>query len=79
MISLRTLRELYEHELEACGPRCERWVVLELEKLIGRGMGERGVPFRVRCLRCRERGVAQLRPPMSKHSTSNGWIMPTPV
>jgi hypothetical protein len=48
MISLRTLRELYEHELEACGPRCERWVVLELEKLIGRGMGERGVPFRVR-------------------------------
>ena len=79
MISLGTLRGLHDHDHEPAAycPRCERWLVLDLEKLIARGMGDRHVPFKVRCLRCGERGQAQLRPPMPKHSMANGWIMPS--
>ena len=81
MISLGTLRGLHDHDhqLHAYCPKCARWVELNLAHLIARGMGYKAVPFRVRCLRCGERGVAQLRPPLPKHSVANGWIMPTVV
>jgi hypothetical protein len=34
LVTLDTLRALHEHKLAAYCPTCERWAVLDLERLI---------------------------------------------
>jgi hypothetical protein len=72
--SIAGLRER-QHELHAYCGRCDRWRVLDLVLLVRRGLGDRRLPLRVRCLRCGEIGTLQVRPPMPARSAS-GWISP---
>jgi hypothetical protein len=65
-----------EHEVHCYCTHCERWRVLDLQRLIAIGKGETRLPLRVRCLRCRELGEVQIRPPMPQHSTSARWLAP---
>ncbi len=78
MIDLGTIAGLHErqHEVHAYCVRCARWRVLNLQRLIAIGKGEVRLPLRVRCLRCRALGRVQIRPPMPRHSTASGWVMP---
>jgi hypothetical protein len=81
MIDLGSIAGLHErqHEVHCYCARCERWRVLDLQRLIDIGRGETRLPLRVRCLRCRGRGEVQIRPPMPRHSTASGWVMPALV
>jgi len=66
MVTLDTFRALQEHEhkLAAYCPTCERWAVLDLERLIAEGRGDyRFVGRKPRCAYCHGRGTWQLRPP----------------
>jgi hypothetical protein len=77
MIDLGSIAGLHAHDHAVhcyCTHR-ERWRVLDLQRLIAIGKGEKRLPLRVRCLRCRQRGVVQIRPPMPAHS-STAWIAP---
>jgi hypothetical protein len=78
MIDIGTIRGLHQHghELHAYCLECNRWVELDLQNLITRGWGDKRVPFRLRCLRCRGGRQAQVRPVMPRHNTANGWVMP---
>jgi len=72
-IRLDTLRALHErdHKLAAYCPRCSRWAVLNLERLIGEGRGDyQFVGRKPRCSDCGERGVWQLRPPVYRDATT---------
>ena len=65
-IRLDTLRALHErdHKLAAYCPRCARWAVLDLERLIGEGRGDyRFVGRKPRCSDCGTHGEWQLRAP----------------
>lgn len=58
MVTLDTFRALHEHEhqLAAYCPKCERWAVLDLERLIAEGRGDYCVAGRKpRCKHCRGR------------------------
>jgi hypothetical protein len=48
MVTLDTLRKLHDHghQLAAYCPACERWAVLDLERLIAQGRGEYCFPWR---------------------------------
>ena len=59
MVTLDTLRALHEHDhkLAAYCATCERWAVLDLERLIAKGRGDyRFVGRKPRCSYCRGRG-----------------------
>jgi hypothetical protein len=75
MIDLGSLEGLHEHQHEVhcyCS-KCERWRVLDLQRLIAIGEGGTRLPLRVRCLRCRQLGQAQIRPPMpTQHGVGLG-------
>jgi hypothetical protein len=77
MIDLGSVRGLLEHdhELHAYCARCGRWRELDLGRMVALGQGDRRLPLRVRCLRCREIGLIQVRPPMPTRSPA-GWINP---
>ena len=77
MIDLGSIAGLHqrEHELHAYCARCDRWRALDLGAMVRRGLGERRLPLTVRCLRCGEEGMLQVRPPMPARS-STGWIAP---
>ena len=77
MIDLGSIAGLYErqHELHAYCMRCDRWQELDLPLLIARGHGSRRLPLRVRCTRCGNPGVLQVRPPVPTRAAS-GWILP---
>jgi len=69
MVTLDTLRALHEHDhkLAAYCPTCERWAVLDLERLIAQGRGEyHFVGQKPRCSYCRGPGIWQLRPPVMR-------------
>ena len=79
MINLGSIRGLHEHQHEVhcyCAT-CERWHALDLERLISIDKGGTRLPLKVRCLRCREYGQVQIRPPMPRFDNSNGWVMPS--
>ena len=78
MIDLGSIAGLHErqHEVHCYCCRCERWRVLDLQRLVDIGRGATRLPLRVRCLRCRGLGRVQIVPPMPKHRNSNGWPMP---
>ena len=66
MVTLDTFRALYEHEqqLAAYCATCERWAVLDLERLIAEGRGDyQFVERKPRCGYCRSPGTWQVRPP----------------
>ena len=66
LIRLDTIRALHEHEhaLAAYCPTCQRWVVLDLERLIAQGLGDYCfVGCKPRCSYCGAPGLWQLRPP----------------
>jgi len=66
MVALDTLRALHEHDhkLAAYCATCERWAVLDLERLLAEGCGEfRFVGRKPRCSDCRSPGIWQVRPP----------------
>jgi hypothetical protein len=75
MIDLGTIAGLHrhQHQLAAYCPRCDRWTVLPLYDLIGRGQGGRRLPFTVRCLACGEAGRLQVRPPVPTRAGTVGW------
>lgn len=75
MIDLGTIAGLHRHQhlLAAYCPRCDRWSLLPLEALIGRGQGERRLPFPVRCRACGENGRLQVRPPVPTRVGTVGW------
>lgn len=77
MIDLGTLAGLHEHqhELLAYCLRCDRWRTLDVAHMVRQGLGDRRLPLTVRCLRCREVGTLQVRPPMPARG-STGWIQP---
>jgi len=77
MIVLDTIAALNEHrhELHCYCPRCERWVQLDLARMIREGRGSMR-DFRVRCRECGEVGRIQVRPPQPKRSDAAGWISP---
>jgi hypothetical protein len=77
VIDLGTLSNLHgrRHELHAYCRVCDRWHVLDLGALIARGQGNRRLPIRLRCMRCGEVGVLQVRPPMPAPASA-GWIPP---
>lgn len=54
MLDLGTIAGLHfhRHELHAFCPRCERWLVLDLERMIETGQGDRRLPITVRCAEC---------------------------
>ena len=66
MVILDTFRALHEHQhqLAAYCATCERWAVLDLERLIAEGRGDYCfVGRKPRCSYCRGQGMWQLRPP----------------
>jgi len=66
MVTLDTLRALYDHDhkLAAYCATCERWAVLDLERLIAEGLGEyRFVGRKPRCRYFRVPGIWQPTPP----------------
>ena len=68
MVTLDTFRALHEHDhkLAAYCATCERWAVLDLERLIAEGRGEYCLVGREpRCSYCRGLGIWQLRPPVA--------------
>jgi len=75
MIDLGTIAGLHrhQHQLAAYCPRCDRWSLLPLEELIGRGQGKRRLPFAVRCHTCGETGRLQVRPPVPTRAGTVGW------
>ena len=77
MIDLGSIAGLYErsHELHAFCHRCDRWRVLDLERMVLAGRGSMRLPLKVRCRDCGEVGQLQVRPPMPSRS-STGWIAP---
>ena len=79
-IDLGSVACLYEHdhEVHAYCATCDRWSALDLGEMVRRGQGARSLPLRVRCLRCGEMGVIQVRPPVPTRSPA-GWIMPPTV
>jgi hypothetical protein len=73
MVTLDTLRALHEHDhqLAAYCPTCERWAVLDLERLIAKGRGDYCfVGQKPRCRYCGGSGVWQLRPPVMRPGTA---------
>jgi len=76
MIDLSTLAGLHSHahELHAYCSTCDRWSVLDLERMVRDGHGERRVPFKARCRFCGGRGQVQVRPPMPTWTNAKGWI-----
>jgi len=76
MIDLGTLAGLHErqHELRAYCVTCDRWSVLDLERMVRGGHGERRLPIRVRCRACGEPGQLQVRAPMPRWTNANGWM-----
>jgi hypothetical protein len=78
MIDLGSFAGLHarDNDVHCYCNHCERWRVLDLQRLIAVGKGETRLPLRVRCLRCRQLGETQIRPPMPRHSTSAGWLAP---
>ena len=73
MVTLNTLRKLHEHDhqLAAYCPTCERWAVLDLERLIAEGRGEYVfVGRKPRCSYCRGLSIWQLRPPVMRPGIS---------
>ena len=76
MIDLGSIAGLHSrnHQLHAYCPTCDRWALLDLERMVRDGHGERRLPFTVRCRWCGAAGRLQLRPPMPMHSTANGWM-----
>jgi ribosomal protein L37E len=63
------------HELHAYCTRCERWHVLDLDRLIAAGWGNRTLPLRLRCRGCGDPGMLQVRPPMPTRQAA-GWLTP---
>jgi len=79
MIRLVTFRALHEHDhkLAAYCPTCDRWAVLDLERLIAEGRGDFCfVGRRPRCRYCGNAGEWQLRPPEAPYSNARGWMSP---
>lgn len=78
MIDLGTLAGLHQHrhELACYCPRCDRWVVLDLARMIRYGHGECRLPITVRCRGCGEVGRLQVRPPVPTRAGAVGWVMP---
>jgi hypothetical protein len=67
VVVLDTLRALHDHDhkLAAYCSTCERWAVLDLERLIADGRGDYVfVGRKPRCIYCRGMGTWQLRPPV---------------
>ena len=65
MVTLDTLRALHEHDnkLACYCSTCQRWAVLDLERLIAEGRGDyRFVGRKPRCSYCRGAGEWQVRP-----------------
>ena len=77
VIDLGTLSALHQrhYELHAYCSHCDRWRALDLAFWIARGLGDKRLPIRVRCLRCGKHGVVQVRPPTPTRPTM-GWIPP---
>ena len=77
MIDLSTLAGLHKHhhELHAYCARCDRWVCLDLARLIREGKGGLRVPFRVSCQACGSNGRVQVRPPQPAHRAPS-WTEP---
>jgi hypothetical protein len=76
MIDLGSNAGLHErqHELHAYCVTCDRWSVLDLDRMVRDGHGERRLPIRVRCQVCGEPGQPQVRAPMPTWTNANGWI-----
>ena len=69
MVTLDALRKLHEHDhqLAAYCPKCRRWAVLDLARLIAEGRGKYCfVGRKPRCSYCRGSGIWQLRPPVMR-------------
>lgn len=77
MIDLGSISGLleHEHELHAYCPRCERWLALDLQRMVREGKGSLRLPFTVRCRGCGDAGQLQVRPPVPTRSQA-GWIAP---
>ena len=77
MIDLGSIAGLYEHdyELHAFCHRCDRWRVLDLERMVREGRGAVRLPLKVRCQRCGELGRLQVRPPVPTRGPG-GWMEP---
>jgi hypothetical protein len=75
MIDLGTIAglHLHQHELAAYCPRCDRWSVLPLGRLVEQGQGSRCLPLAVRCRDCGEAGRLQVRPPVPTRVGAIGW------
>lgn len=80
MIDLGSIAGLlaHDHELHAYCVKCERWVVLPLERMVSEGKGSLRLPFKVRCRECGETGQLQVRPPTPARSPV-GWITPPSI
>jgi RNase P subunit RPR2 len=78
MIDLGNLAGLHAHghSLAAYCRHCDRWVVLDLARMIREEHGGRRLPVRVTCRDCGEVGQLQVRPPVPTRAGSNGWVMP---
>jgi hypothetical protein len=78
VVTLDTLRALHEHDhqLAAYCATCERWAVLDLERLIADGRGEfRFVGRKPRCRDCGTPGEWQLRPPVYRDAAAGaGYV-----
>ena len=67
-----------QHTLHAFCCHCDRWRDLDLETLIRRGLGARRLPLLVRCRRCGQPGMVQVRPPTPTRG-SGGWMNPPTI
>jgi hypothetical protein len=77
MIDLGTLAGLLEHDhqLAAYCPRCDRWAVLDLDRMVRDGRGGLRLPVRVKCKDCGAVGQLQVRPPVPTRGLG-GWMEP---
>jgi hypothetical protein len=66
----------HQHELHAYCLRCDRWLVLPLERTVAEGRGSLRLPITVRC---RDRGdprQLQVRPPTPSRPRAAGGVQP---
>jgi hypothetical protein len=70
--SIAGLRER-QHELHPCCCRCDRWYVIDLERMVRDGYGTLRLPRTARRQKCGEVGQPQVRPPRAVRS-STAWI-----
>ena len=79
VIDIGSIAERHEHGRQpaACRPRCSRWSLFDLARMIRGGSGWLRLRVRVTCRDCSTIGKLHVRPPVpTLYPNRAGWISP---